>query len=242
MNHSSSVSSALVSALVSLVAVATPAGCGFASSPDPQTMPDGGATHDGASPDGDVGDLVQLTETAGDEIAPQSSVTCYAPGAQSTEDQTWVRTFRLSDWNHPGAFQVSTVTFWVTDARSARGILVGLGTYGGPFGGATIDPDLITPLASVTIDVDDVAAPLPPKQVAPPISAEIGAGQVLVVAVRSPSLRSVSGSLHIGATNAAEATPGYFASTACSIPYRSTQALGISGHLAIEVVGRWLTR
>ena len=249
MNCSNALASivSLASLASASVAVASSTGCGFASSPDPQVSPDGGSGPDGAPQGGDAGDLVQLRETSGDEIAPQSSVVCYAPGAQATRDETWVRTFRLADFAPVGAdgasvFQVSTVTFWVTSAASARGILVGLGVYAGAYGQATIDPAQIQPLASVPVDVADVASPLPAEQVVVPISAEAQVSEVLLVTVRSPSLQPTGGNLHLGATNAAEAAPGYFYSSACAIPYRSTQALGIVGHLVIEVVGRWLTR
>jgi hypothetical protein len=233
-----------VFALPLLASLALLPGCGFESSSDPKgTFADGGVVgQDGSATDGGSVDLVQLTDTSGDLIAPQSSVVCYAPGAQSTEDGSWIRTFRLADWGHAGAFQVTAVTFWVTSATSARGILVGLGSYGGVLGRATIDPASIAPIASVTTDVADVSSGATPEQVVVPIDAEIGSSQVLLVTVRAPSLRGVSGSFHLGSTSSSEVSPGYFSSTFCSIPYRSTESLGITGHLAIEVVGRWLTR
>jgi hypothetical protein len=235
---------ASASLCLTLAAVLSSAACGFASSPDPQAGADAGSGGDGAQAS-DGGDYVpvELRETADDSILPQGGVICNAPGGQSTQDETFVRTFRLADWgNHGGAFEVTSINFLVTSAKGAGAVLVGLGTYGGAYGQASLDSAQIAPLASVTVGVADVADPLPPEQVLVPISAEVGAGEVLLVTIRVPSLQPTQGNFHLGATGSPEAAPGYFESAACAIPYRSTQALGIQGHLVIDVIGRWLTR
>lgn len=227
-------------------------GCGFAPAQeelgDGSTMPDAGVggdsgaasdAHDASSlPDSATLTPIVLRETASDAVTPGSSVVCYASGAQSTLDGTWYRVFRLSDFGIASSLVIDRVAFAPDHALNANAIQVKIGTYTGAIGGTTISIGSISIVATASVNVPDSESPQAVVvSIQPP--ALISAGAVLVVEIAAPSLQGV-GHFNLGATTSSETTPGYFGTTACSIsPPKSLAALGVSGHVVLDVGGAW---
>jgi hypothetical protein len=181
--------------------------------------------------------IVTLRETGDDVIAPNTGTSCTAPGGATTRDGAWYRVFRPSAMGVSGTFAITFVSFYAAHATNVHGVQVKIGTYTGTLGGATITTSGISWLETTTIDVADTTAPLRVRVGNATASQILGAGVTFIVAIVAPNLSGV-GDLHLGSTSSAESLPGYFGSSACgTAPPQTTESLGASGHVVIDVEG-----
>lgn len=196
------------------------------------------------SPDAAIASPVYATlrQTSDGVIAPGIGVSC--DGTQgTTRDQSWARVFELDRDADPAlreasSFALTDVAIRVSHAAHASAVLVRIGRYAGAYGAAVLDMSAVTWTASTTIQVPDAGGPYGVSvggMTSQPV-ATFAAGDRFVVEVSTPAI--ASGDLRLGFTNAGEIAPSYFGSTACAVaPPRSTESMGESGHLVLEVGG-----
>jgi len=169
---------------------------------------------DATPPDGPLGPIT-LQETSDNTIAANNSITCKSSDGAST-DQTWFRAFALADFAITGPFHVTEVHFGIQESAGTPSVVVRVGTYGGAVGATTLDPSLITSLASTSVVI---AATTTGEMIDVPITADIPANGKLAVSIVAPDLQGTTPvkRVFIGASTGGETQPGYITSVSCGI-------------------------
>jgi hypothetical protein len=170
---------------------------------------------DGPLPDGRLGPIT-LQETSDNTIAANNSITCKQNTDGASTDQTWFRAFALADFAITGPFHVTKVDFGIQESAGTPSVVVRVGNYGGAVGATTLDPALITPLASTSVVIP---ATTTGEMIDVPITADIPANGKLAVSIVAPDLRGTSPvkRVFIGASNGGETQSGYITAVACGI-------------------------
>jgi len=159
---------------------------------------------------------ITLRETSDNAIAANNSITCKSNSDGASSDQTWFRAFALADFGITGPFHVTRVDFGIQESAGTPSVTVQVGTYAGAVGATTLDPSLITPLASSSVVIP---ATTTGEMIGVPITADVPANGKLAVAIVAPDLRGTSPvkRVFIGASQGGEAQPGYILSVTCGI-------------------------
>jgi hypothetical protein len=170
---------------------------------------------DAPVPDAPLGPIT-LQETSDNTIAADNSITCKSNTDGASADQTWFRAFALTDFAITGPFHVTKVHFGIQESAGTPSVVVRVGNYGGAVGATTLDPALITPLASTSVVIP---ATTTGEMIDVPIVADIPANGKLAVSIVAPDLRGTSPvkRVFIGASTGGETKPGYITSVTCGI-------------------------
>lgn len=177
---------------------------------------------------------VRLQQTDDVEIAPARSVAC--SDSTRTKENSWYRVFDLAAFGVDTPFTVHRVNFGVQTAIGAdQRVKVAIGTYGGPAGAVQLDTAKIDVLGLTTIRVPEGKGFM--AQASFP-AIEVPAGANLVVEIKTEG-RDDGNYFYLGATESAEAMPGYLRAPTCDTPNPlMTSALGhVQSHLVITVSG-----
>jgi hypothetical protein len=153
-----------------------------------------------------------------------------------TRRNGYYRAFTLSDYGITGTFHVTGIDFIVSYAAQSPSLTIGVGTYSGTAGGATLTKSKIAITQSTTFTPSSTTTAVP---VHVPIAADITG--TLVVEID----QTVSGSsgtpyfFFIGANAAGESPPGYISSIDCNItdPTSMTQEAGSPADMVLTVTG-----
>ncbi|GAA1877931.1 carboxypeptidase regulatory-like domain-containing protein [Asanoa iriomotensis] len=166
-----------------------------------------------------------ITHSASQTIATGNSASCNN-GIQ-TQDNKYLRTFKLSDFGITGSFDVSQVQFGVETTTSAQPLAVNLYSLVGDLRYANM-----TELGSTAVTV---AADADGTIVTVPVEGSVPAGGTLVVEVDVPA----GGFFFIGSNDEGQTAPSYIASNACSIsePTDTTDIDFPGMHLVMNVSG-----
>jgi hypothetical protein len=178
----------------------------------------------------------RLQHTDDITIEPRLSIAC--SDHNGTNENSWYRIFRLSDFGVDRAFTAHRVNFGVQTAIGDQRVKVSIGTYAGEAGAVELDPTKIDTLALTTIPVPDgsdgqmLQASLP--------AVEMPSTANLIVEIRSEGYRD-GRYFYLGATQSPEMIPGYLRAPTCNTPNPvMTTALGYSqSHLIIAVSGSY---
>ncbi|MFS8521986.1 MAG: carboxypeptidase regulatory-like domain-containing protein, partial [Micromonosporaceae bacterium] len=174
-------------------------------------------------------DEVTITHSASMEVAVNNSVACSPDFGFTTTENSYLRTFVLSDFGLNGGFTVSSVTFGVEASSPAQPLTVNLYTLEGEFRYANL-----TPIGSAEITLQPTELDL----VTVPVEGVAPAGSTLVVEIDSPDM-SGTGRLFIGSNSAGQTAPSYLASESCGLlEPTDTAELGFPDmHIVMSVTG-----
>ena len=203
------------------------AGCASANVDIPNNNPDGPAAGDGPDvdpPDGPPPQPVAATlaQTTNATVAPNNSVACgqvdnatTPPTLLFTNANSWHRVYSLVEAGITGAFNVSTVTFAVENAKNEPPVTVKVGTYAGtPDDAAPLDLQQATFLATTTAVVANTTVA---TTIDVPITATIPANGKLIVEITSTT-RTTNGDLFLlGTTNGPFQHTNYLLAPICGI-------------------------
>ncbi|GAA1723273.1 hypothetical protein GCM10009809_18920 [Isoptericola hypogeus] len=166
-----------------------------------------------------------LTHSASQNIVANNSVAC--TNQVVTQDNAYLRTFTLSDFDVSGKFAVSSVSFAVEAARVAQPLTVNLYTLDGDLTYANMT---LIGSAEATVGTDAGGT-----VVSVPVTGEVPAGGTLVVEVDVPA----GGWFFAGSNPDGQTAPTYLRSEACSIPEPTdTAEIGYPDmHLVMNVSG-----
>ena len=173
-------------------------------------------------------DEVILTHSVSQVVQPLTGVRC--GGGGTTADNSFMRTYTLTDFGIDGGFNVTAVQFGVESAigpalpMEARIYLLE-GNF--VFANMTL---LGSGAATISSANNETVVTIP-------VEAEVPAGSTIVV--EAFVFDSTTSDLFPGANSAGETAPSYIASNACSIPQPVTYAsIGFpDAHLVLNVVG-----
>ncbi|MEV0716696.1 carboxypeptidase regulatory-like domain-containing protein [Asanoa sp. NPDC050611] len=166
-----------------------------------------------------------ITHSASQEITTGNSASCN--NGLQTQDNKYLRTFKLSDFGITGSFDVSQVQFGVETTTSAQPLSVNLYSLAGDLRYANM-----TPLGSTDFTA---AADADGTIVTVPVEGSVPAGGTLVVEVDVPA----GGWFFIGSNDQGQTAPSYISSNACSITEPTDTAdIDFPGmHLVMNVAG-----
>lgn len=153
-----------------------------------------------------------------------------------TRRNSYYRVFTLSDYGVTGTFHVSGIDFIVSYASKSPVLTVGVGTYSGTAGGATLTKSNITITQSTTYTPSDTTTAVP---VHIPIAADITGNLVVEIDQTTSGSSGTPYFFFIGANTSGEAKPGYISSADCSIsdPTSMTQEAGSPADMVLTVTG-----
>jgi len=154
--------------------------------------------------------MVTLSQTSQTTIGPSSSVTC--GNSTTTSENSWYRVFKLSDSGITSDLTLSTISFGVQEAVGTPTVDIKVGTYAGVASTTSIDPSMITPIATATATVADATATTTRLDTVP-LAATIPAGSQLVVEIHLAS--QTNKIFYIGGNASAETHVSYLRAPAC---------------------------
>lgn len=148
------------------------------------------------------------------------------------------RVFPLAEHQVTGTFHVENVTFAVRSSDGSPTLTVKLGTYTGALDGATLALDKISQLAQADVSPPDSGAAL----VDVPLTADVPAGNNVVVEIAADTSTIFDPLAVFGATSAAETHPSYLRFAQCNNGNNTPHSLADLGapdtHLLITVTGK----
>jgi hypothetical protein len=180
-----------------------------------------------------------LSQTNNNTIAAGASVACGTSAfgiPLGTNDNSWYRVFKLSDYGVNTAFQVQRVTFMTDYAYAGSGTTqpatVKVGTYAGTVEANTLTTGQITHLASAPTTIPDAdATNATPAPVVTDIAATIPAGSNLVVEISLPDGVDDGNFFYIGVSAGGETKKGYIRATPSGCGFTTPSSLvGQLGH------------
>lgn len=153
-----------------------------------------------------------------------------------TRRNSYYRVFTLSDYGVTGTFHVTGLDFIVSYAAQSPVLTIGVGTYSGTAGGATLTKANIAITQTTTYTPGDTTSAVP---VHVPITADITGQLVVEIDQTASGSSSKPYFFFIGANAAGEAKPGYISSADCSItnPTSMTQEAGSAADMVLTVTG-----
>lgn len=178
-----------------------------------------------------------LSETVNSTMVYGNSIGCISQDGNNTmSDTTWYRAYQLSDYSITGPFHVQSIGFSVQEAAGNPTYTISIGSYAGAIGGATIDPSMITQIATTTLQIPATSG-MTGEDETVPLVADLAAGSKLVVEISIPQQSGKNHYAFLGATTAGETHPGYYSSTGCTTALETTIAAGGTGQIIMNVVG-----
>ncbi|AXI99507.1 Por secretion system C-terminal sorting domain-containing protein [Cyclonatronum proteinivorum] len=213
-----------------------PMGRGISAEYEFQTAPPAAMRSRGAASDDAVSlmnrsvfnDEVILTHSLSQEVAPVTGVRC--GGGGTTAENSFMRTYTLTDFDIDGGFNVTAVQFGVETATGpALPLEARIYLLEGDFVFANMT--LLGSGAGSVSSANDLSV------VTIPVEAEVPAGSTLVVEVFVDD--STTSDMFPGANSEGETSPSYIASDTCGIPEPTPySAIGFpDAHLVLNVVG-----
>lgn len=178
---------------------------------------------------------ITLRETETDTVVTGHTSSCLVVASTSTQAETYERTFPLDQFSITGDFLVSKVVF-AANSMTALNVTVEVGFYAGSVGDPTLNPALMTWLATELIDVPDGIG----QSISTPITATIPAGAVLLVGISAPSYLGHVGMFSIAGTDGDQILPSYYTASSCGTTTPSTRDGHNNqpvGNFLIDVVG-----
>jgi subtilisin family serine protease len=172
-----------------------------------------------------------LTHSASQTIIANNSVSCNAGGLHA--DNSYLRTFTLSDFGIGGDFAVTHVEVGIETATGAGGTQpaeVNLYTLDGPLTWANL-----TSIGSASVNVSDQSSTI----LAVPVTGLVPADGTLVVEFFTPDGQGAGHSLFVGSNNLGQTAPTYLAAVDCGV-VEPTDTAGIGFpdmHLVMNVTG-----
>jgi hypothetical protein len=176
---------------------------------------------------------VTLSQTNDSTMAVGKSIACATSilGEQvGTNDNSWYRVFKLSDYGVTGAFQVQRITFYTDYAWGGSTVTqpgtIKIGTYAGTVDADTLTVASITNLTSkpVTIPDADSADGIDPPVVVD-VSATIPAGANLIVELSLPDGVNDGNFYYIGVSAGGEMKKGYIRAAPAGCNFTSPKSL-----------------
>ncbi|WP_089253998.1 carboxypeptidase regulatory-like domain-containing protein [Asanoa hainanensis] len=166
-----------------------------------------------------------ITHSASQTIMTGNSASCN--NGLQTQDNKYLRTFKLSDFGITGSFDVSQVQFGVETNTSAQPLSVNLYSLEGDLRYANMTR-IGTTAFTAAADSDGTIVTVP-------VEGSVPAGGTLVVEVDVPA----GGWFFIGSNDEGQTAPSYIASTACSLSEPTDTAdINFAGmHLVMNVSG-----
>jgi hypothetical protein len=191
-------------------------------------------------PDAPPGQMqVTLSQTNDMTMAVEKGIACSSRDPifnlpLGTNDNSWYRVFKLSDYGITGPFQLQRVTFYSDYAYAGSGTTqpatLKVGTYSGTVEADTLAVGSITNLATQAITIPDADSS---NGVDPPvvinIAATIPAGANLIVELALPDGTDDGNFFYIGVSAGGEAKKGYIRATPSGCNMTTPKALTTAG-------------
>jgi cysteine-rich repeat protein len=161
---------------------------------------------------------VILRQTSTDAIVASHSASCRDTGTGATYQNSWYRRFALADHAITDKLAIEEVSLGLDEAVPGGGattqpIVLRIHDYRGPAAGTSLDPALMTELASTTISVPSSAGIL----LTTPIAVELDAGSRFVVEVFVPDGQVSGNRFRLGANASGETQPAFLLAPTCSV-------------------------
>lgn len=191
---------------------------------DDDGMPDASSDGTGTIDTGpDAPRVIVLSETTSDVPKIGKSVFCHN-GSGMTHDNGWYRGFAMTDFPEvSGTFHVSAVHF-ASEATLNATPTATVYSYTGAIGGSTLDPAMMTPIATLVAPVPDSATP---QALTFAMTADITAGTSFVVGVAATDIENGQGipisEFHLAGNDAGQTKPSFYSSSACGIAQPAAQ-------------------
>jgi hypothetical protein len=178
---------------------------------------------------------VTLSQTTDNTLAAEKTIACstsFLGVPLGTNDNSWYRVFKLTDYGITSAFNLQRITFYSDYAYAGSGTTqsatLKIGTYTGALDGDTITTASISSLQSIPITIPDADSA---DGVDPPVITDVNpalmipSGSNLVVELALPDGADAGNFYYIGVSAGGENHKGYIRATPSGCGFTTPKSL-----------------
>jgi hypothetical protein len=186
-------------------------------------------------PDAPIAVTLQQTG-ATNLVATQVGCQQINPATGFTNENSYYRTYPLSDFGITVPFHIVDVTFAVERSTAGNGVsqpaTVRLGTYGGGLNATTFAVAALTPLAAANIQIPQNATSVTvPISMFTPSTLTVQPGVILYAEVFVPDGTAQGNIFYIGSNNGTETHPSYIRAPTCGVASPTRYATAVTSNV-----------